>query len=89
MFNFPLGLVTPVAISPAPTARRNHAGGAFNVDYRTKRLRQVLEAQEVSITPADPDQTLDLGAGANLQVLVAGKRGVTIPKSNIMSQLFG
>ena len=61
----------------------------YSVDYRTKRLRQVLEAQEVSITPADPDQTLDLGAGANLQVLVAGKRGVTIPKSNIKSQLFG
>ena len=45
--------------------------------------------QEASIMPAETDQTLDLGAGANLQVLVAGKCMATILKSNKKSQLLG
>ena len=49
--------------------------GPQSADSGARRLRQVLAAQELRITPAASGQSLDLGAGANLQVLAAGKRG--------------
>ena len=52
--------------------------GPSSADYGARRLRQVLEGQGVSITPAETGQTLELGAGANLHVLVAGKRGAVL-----------
>jgi competence protein ComEC len=52
--------------------------GPRSADYGSRRLRQVLEAQDASITLTETGHTLDLGAGAYLQVLAAGKRGAVL-----------
>ena len=49
--------------------------GPRSANFDSRRLRQVLESQEVAINSAETGQRLDLGAGANLQVLAVGKRG--------------
>ena len=49
--------------------------GPRSADSGAKRLRHVLEVQAVDILPAETGQSLELGGGANLQVLSAGKRG--------------
>jgi competence protein ComEC len=52
--------------------------GPRSADFGARRLRQVLKAQEVEITPTETGQSLDLGAGANLEVLAAGRRGAVL-----------
>ena len=52
--------------------------GPRSADSGARRLRQVLEAQAVDILSAETGQSLELGGGANLQVLAAGKRGAVL-----------
>jgi len=52
--------------------------GPRSADSGARRLRQVLEAQVVDILPAETGQSFEMGGGANLHVLSAGKRGAVL-----------
>jgi competence protein ComEC len=49
--------------------------GPRSASYAARRLREELNSGQVEITAAEQGQVLDLGGGAQLRVLTAGKRG--------------